>query len=94
MDRIGHERAGDAALDVALGAVVEQRPGDLDAGGGVRDVVGSTCLLVVGLRRGREATSGLLDHAVGEVDDGRGSREVGSGHATEASEGRSCRSDR
>ena len=39
-DGVGDEGAGDAGLVVALGAVVEQRAGGLDRGGGVGEVVG------------------------------------------------------
>ena len=45
-DGVGDERAGDAAFEVALGAVVEQRPCGLDGGGGVGEVVGEDLVVV------------------------------------------------
>ena len=57
-------------LDVALGAVVEQGPGGLHAGGGVGQVVERDLLRLV-VRRG-EVSSGPLDESVREIDDGRG----------------------
>ncbi len=93
MHDVGDERTGHPRLDIAFLAVLEQRPCDLDAGGGVRDVVEQD-LLGLGIGQRGEAPNGTSEDALSEVDDGRGSREVGSGHATEASEERSCRSDR
>ena len=65
-------------LEVALGAVVEQRLRRGDAGGGVGDVVGED-LVRVGPTAGRERADGGADDLVGEVDGvGRGGQVGGS----------------
>ena len=83
---VGDERAGDAAFDVTLRAVVEERSRDLDGGGGVGEVVEHD-LLLVSLGEGSEVPRRLLHDRVGQLDDGCGSAQVRGGHAGEASDG-------
>ena len=63
-------------LDVALGAVVEQRPGRLDRGRGVGEVVGED-LVGVDVAGGGEVLEGMLDDRAGGLDCRRGCGEVG-----------------
>ena len=88
VDGVGDEGAGDAGLDVALPAVVEDGAGVLDGGGGVGQVVDRG--LVGVLVGGREVAGGGFDDALGDVDGGGGSGEVrsGGGHGGEATERR------
>ncbi len=83
VEHVGSERARDLRFDLALRAVVEQRPGGGDAGCGVGDVVGQH-LVLVGSARGGELTDGLADHTIGKVDGVGGSRQVGSGDRSHA----------
>ncbi len=78
VEHVGGEGAGDPRLDVALRAVVEQRPGGGDAGCGVGDVVREHLVDVGPAARG-QLPHGLADHAVGEIDGVGGSGQVGSG---------------
>ena len=57
VDHVGGEGTGEAGFEVALGAVVEHRPGGGDLGGGVGQVVGQHLVLVgsTGRRRWRIA---------------------------------------
>jgi hypothetical protein len=80
--RIGHERARDARLDLALGAIVEQRACDLDRGGRVCEVVGQDLVVVDRARRG-ECTGAGGDGAVGDVDRRGGAGEIGRAHPRE-----------
>ena len=83
VEHVGGERTGDLRLDLALRAVVEQRPRRGDAGRGVGDVVGQHLVHVGSAGRG-ELADGLADDAVGEVDGVGGSRQVGSGDRSHA----------
>ena len=66
-DGVGDERAGDAALELALGAVVEHRPAGLDRRGGVGQVVGDDLVDVRATGLGQVAGGGF-DDAVRGVD--------------------------
>ena len=65
---VGREGAGDARLDVTLGAIVEQRPRRRRCRRGVGEVVGDD-LLGVGTTRLRNVAGSGGDHA---VDEGEG----------------------
>ncbi len=78
VEHVGGECTGDLCLDLALRAVVEQRPGGRHAGGCVGDVVGEY-LLDIGSTRRSELAHGLADNPVGEIDGIGGSGKVGSG---------------
>ena len=69
-------------LDVALGAVVEQRTGRLDLGRGVGEVVGEH-LVPSGPPLAARWRTARADHACGEFDDVGGSGEIGCGHGGE-----------
>ena len=79
---VGHEGGGDAGLDVAVGAVLERRPGRGHRGRGVGHVVGDD---LVGLDPAVPAHggAGLIDQFLGQVDGpggvGQGGR-VGRSH--------------
>src|SRR5690606_24006453 len=81
-DRLGGEGGGDPGLLVALGPVVEHRPGRLDRGGGVGQVVGDDLVVVDGAGGG-EVGPALLDDGAGGLDGGRGGLEVGGAHGAE-----------
>ena len=79
VDHVGGEGAGDARLGVALGAVVEQRPGRRRARRGVGEVVRQH-LVGVGTAGLVEVADRRADHAVGEGDGlGRGRQVRGGG---------------
>jgi hypothetical protein len=77
--RIGGEGARDRCLLVARGAVVEERPGGLDGGGGMGEVVGHD---LVGIDRagGGEMAEGAPYDVAGGLDGGRGGVDVGRSH--------------
>ena len=75
---VGDEGARDPGLDVALGAVVEQRLGGGDGRRRVGQVVGEH-LVHVGTAGGRQLADRGADRLVGELDDVRGGGEVGRG---------------
>ena len=77
VDHVGGERTGEAGLDVALGAVVEQCLGGGHLGGGVGQVVGHH-LVHVGPAVGGQVAECPADDAVGDFDDLGGSTQVGS----------------
>ena len=65
---VGGEGAGEPRLDVALGAVVEQRPGGGDAGCGVGEVVGEHLVRRRVRRLAARWRIALADDPVGELD--------------------------
>ena len=83
---VGDECARDPGLDVALGAVVEERLGGGDRRRRVGQVVGEH-LVNVGPAGGRQLANRGADRLVGEIDDIRGGGEIGRGgrwrHAAE-----------
>ncbi len=78
VQHVGGEGARDPGLEVALGAVVEQRPRGRDAGRGVGHVVGEH-LGGVGSTELGQAAECLGHDPVGEVDRIGGGGYVGSG---------------
>ena len=71
---IGHERAGDASFEVAVGAVLEGGPGRGDRGGGVRHVVGHN-LVGVDAAMGGHGGAGPVDQVLRQLDGvGRGAQ--------------------
>ena len=76
--RVGHERAGERRLELALGAVVEHRPCRLDRRRGVGEVVGQH-LLGVGTAVGRQGADPIGHHGSGQVEGSGGGGEVGRG---------------
>ena len=83
VEHVGGERAGDLRLELALGAVVEQRTSGRHTGSCVREVVGEY-LMNIGSTGGSEVPDGLADHAIGEIDGVGGSRKIGSGDRSHA----------
>jgi hypothetical protein len=67
VDGVGDERAGDAGLDRALVAVLDDGPGDVDGGGGVGQVIGDRLVVVQAALAG-EVAGGGGDDRLGLLD--------------------------
>ncbi|MFM8483093.1 MAG: acyl-CoA dehydrogenase family protein [Actinomycetota bacterium] len=76
VSHVGGVSAGDQTLDVALGAVVQQRPSRFHRRSGVGQVVGHD-LMTVGTAVGRQMPKSLADGSGCEVDDLGGGLEIG-----------------
>ena len=74
-DDVGHERGGNAGLDLAPRAVLEGRLRRGHRGGGVRHVVGDDLVGVDAAARPYRG-AGLVDQALGQVDRVGGAGEV------------------